>query len=105
MRTNSTQLSPTSNDTTIVKPSLSLEDVAMPYVDTLTQLREKYEENISSNAVDASSDDRGRRAVMNEKAMEDQRKFREVDQEESYFFDDDDNNLTCNSNGVRQGFR
>ena len=80
-------------------PVPSLEDVSSPYVSTLTCLRHAYEmilqekRNADQNQ---AGDDRinnviGRaRVVMNEKALEDQRKFREVDQEESYFDCDDD---------------
>lgn len=104
---------------------LSLEDVATPYVDTLTQLRKKYEDNLKAtkgvdnnivstrSGVGGSHDDsdgenggpksfsnyfgnspsRGGRVPrigMSDKAIEDQRKFRETDEEESYFNDDDE---------------
>lgn len=85
---NGTQLSPSSTDTTIVKLPPCLEDLATPYVDTLTLLRQKYEENVSELTDGTSEGDKGRRIGMSEKAMEDQRKFREADEEESYFFDD-----------------
>lgn len=83
-------------DSSDTKHPPSLEDVATPYVDTLTQLRQKYEENMKKE--DSSFgfvDDGGRGMGMNEKAMEDQRKFRETDEEESYFFDDEG---TANNN-------
>lgn len=79
----------------------SLEDVATPYVDTLSQLRQKYEENIKKDETTDSFSDGGerRRTALNEKAIEDQRKFRETDEEESYFFDDvEDNNESTMSN-------
>jgi len=91
----------------------SLEDVATPYVDTLSQLRKTHEENMnaskgggkatdmldacmenghhpSSGYFDDSPSGRSPRVVMSQKALEDQRKFRETDEEESYFNDDDD---------------
>eukprot|EP00547_Thalassionema_nitzschioides_P005446 CAMPEP_0194202828 /NCGR_PEP_ID=MMETSP0156-20130528/2753_1 /TAXON_ID=33649 /ORGANISM="Thalassionema nitzschioides, Strain L26-B" /LENGTH=1160 /DNA_ID=CAMNT_0038928433 /DNA_START=97 /DNA_END=3579 /DNA_ORIENTATION=+ len=95
----------------------SLEDVATPYVSTLTTMRKAYEENFNAgnsvhnvnlgkdglqigkgtkNGVNdntrflASALARTGRARMNEKALEDQRKFREVDAEESYFEADED---------------
>jgi len=96
----------------------SLEDVATPYVDTLTLLRQKYEENVNfangaTNDTIVSDGDRGHRTGMSEKAIEDQRKFREADQEESYFFDDVEvnsenyHNSDLRQNGIRQdiGFR
>ena len=78
-------------------PVPSLEDVCSPYVNTLTCLRHAYEKllhekgNTGGNqAINQISNDIGRgRVMMNEKALEDQRKFREVDQEESYFDCDD----------------
>jgi protein phosphatase-4 regulatory subunit 3 len=77
-----------------IKRIPSLEDVATPYVDTLTLLRQKYEENktlsnlkVGSN--DTSTDNENQNRLMqNEKAREDQRKFHESSSEESYFFDD-----------------
>jgi len=101
--TSSNRRSPKSSE------ELSLEDVATPYVNTLTVLRQAYEEN-----KDVVSPTRGNeeghtdppspnshssryfpsmarpRVGMSEKALEDQRKFREVDEEESYFETDDD---------------
>jgi protein phosphatase-4 regulatory subunit 3 len=98
-------------------PLPSLEDVSSPYVSTLTYLRQTYEKLLherSSKAHTQLADQKseansesgceghsryfhdgamGRsRIVMNEKALEDQRKYREVDQEESYFEADDDEN-------------
>jgi protein phosphatase-4 regulatory subunit 3 len=80
----------------------SLEDVATPYVQTLTILRKTYEDDLRIDK-DQTVDQEGReqsngtgsyydhaRSGMSEKAMEDQRKFREVDEEESYFDCDDD---------------
>jgi Component of IIS longevity pathway SMK-1 len=83
-------------------PGPSLEDVSSPYVSTLTALRKAYEELLRkkgkqyqgqgtdqmSEIANASSGDTGR-VMMNERALEDQRKFREADQEESYFDSDD----------------
>lgn len=91
----------------------SLEDVSSPYVNTFTILRKAYEKNIKGtikaptaepNDVDpsnpnadvnsgyfhGSSTGRSSHVVRSEKAREDQRKFREVDEEESYFDADDD---------------
>jgi len=82
----------------------SIEDVATPYVDTLTQLREKHEENIQSlrggqihtgvNVENGNSRLTSSmcmtRVGMSQKAIEDQRKYRERDEEESYFNDEDD---------------
>jgi len=85
-------------------PVPSLEDVSSPYVSTLTCLRHAYEtlererksqpnpnqslgggENTGLSMLE-----RANRVVTNEKALEDQRKFRQTDQEESYFDCDDD---------------
>jgi len=92
----------------------SLEDVSSPYVSTLTVLRKAYEANLnaSSKAQDPSDSTNngqespvspgGSRFLHSErqltgKALEDQRKFREMDQEESYFDSDDEgtNNHPC----------
>ncbi len=43
----------TSSNDTITKVTPSLEDVATPYVDTLTLLRRKYEENMSEIKADS----------------------------------------------------
>ena len=98
-------------------PMPSLEDVSSPYVTTLTTLRLAYEKNIMSSekntmdsaeqriahAVDSHSQSgyiygdtisRPASLTMNEKAREDQRKFREIDKEESYFDADDDETPT-----------
>jgi len=90
-------------------PVPSLEDVSSPYVRTLTDLREAYETLVRErNSRDSNPNQltnenqnnntgltnlvvgRANRVVTNEKALEDQRKFREADQEESYFDCDDD---------------
>ena len=63
-----------------IKRTPSLEDVATPYVDTLTLLRHKYEENVSitkagSNESSTSGDpfsNNSQRLIQNEKAREDQ---------------------------------
>ncbi len=86
----------------------SLEDVATPYVDTLTLLRQKHEDNVNSSidGVNGNEADKTRRSGMSEKAIEDQRKFREADQEESYFFDDvEDNSENYNITDVRNGMK
>jgi len=95
----------------------SLEDIANPHVDTFKQLRKAYEDNnavksdqgtgggvllvpggggggcdvtnMNGNNDGVLINGRGR-SMLNKKALEDQRKFREVDEEESYFNDDDD---------------
>lgn len=91
MRQSSTQLSLSSTDSASVKLPQCLEDFATPYVDTLTLLRRQYEENIRGDlTARMNEDENGRRLAMREKALEDQRKFREADEEESYFFDDVD---------------
>ncbi|KAG7354245.1 component of IIS longevity pathway SMK-1-domain containing protein [Nitzschia inconspicua] len=80
----------------------SLEDVSSPYVSTLTALREAYEKLLREKGdhsqqiqgldpmseTSAPAEDAGR-IVMNEKALEDQRKFREEAEDESYFESDD----------------
>jgi hypothetical protein len=71
-----------------VKLAPCLEDLATPYVDTLTLLRQKHEENVSELSNGTIEENKGSRIGMSDKAMEDQRKFREADEEESYFFDD-----------------
>lgn len=86
----------------------SLEDVSSPYVSTLTVLRKAYETNIhairqSHNCEEGASSPGGSRyfpgganhyphgpRVLSGKALEDQRKFLEVDEEESYFESDDE---------------
>lgn len=87
-------------------PFPSLEDVSSPYVDTLTILRKAYENNLRNtnkalmsdsieDPADANNDSHNTlHVVLNEKAREDQRKFREVDEEESYFDADDDDGST-----------
>jgi len=82
----------------------SLEDVSSPYVNTLTVLRKAYEVNLNASKKAQESDGAGHSSpggsryfpggsihrVLHGKALEDQRKFHEVDQEESYFDSDDD---------------
>jgi hypothetical protein len=81
----------------------SLEDVSSPYVSTLTVLRKAYEANLNATrkaqeSENGHSSPGGSRffpgghaaRVLSGKALEDQRKFREVDNEESYFDSDDD---------------
>ena len=70
------------NNEANTKITPSVEDVATPYVDTLTLLRRKYEENMSEVKAD-STDSPGRkendngdgRIMQNEKAREDQVSF------------------------------
>ena len=76
-------------------PLPSLEDVSSPYVSTLTCLRQAYEKNLS-NSRDPNSErlatggnEQSRTVALDEKALEDQRKFQEADKEESYFESDD----------------
>lgn len=87
-------------------PVPSLEDVSSPYVSTLTCLRHAYETLVREHSTQSNFNQsrggsettgllntvlgRASRVVTNEKALEDQRKFREVDQEESYFDCDDE---------------
>jgi protein phosphatase-4 regulatory subunit 3 len=101
----------------------SLEDVSSPYVSTLTILRKAYEANL--NATRKTQESEGGHSspggsrffpvghaarILSGKALEDQRKFREVDQEESYFDSDDDESNTVVPTAVddvaaRQGER
>ena len=76
-----------------------MEEIANPHVETFAQLRRTHEENIgihhdSNEQGPAGSDGatfNGRPAlVINKKALEDQRKYREAESEDSYFNDDDD---------------
>lgn len=93
----------------------SLEDVSGPYVSTLTVLRKAYESNLNANKKpDGAAEGSGSMAGpispggsryftdvtahhparhLSGKALEDQRKFREADQEESYFDSDDDDEV------------
>ena len=74
----------------------SLEDIANPYVATFTQLRRTHEENIGVHLVPSVNGPLGAtfngrpHSVINKKALEDQRKYREAESEDSYFNDDDD---------------
>jgi protein phosphatase-4 regulatory subunit 3 len=95
-------------------PVPSLEDVSSPYVSTLTCLRQAYETLVKERNTQANSSrggseitglsntvlGRGNRIVTNEKALEDQRKFRKSDQEESYFDCDDDDDEGGNVRAV-----
>ncbi len=76
----------------------SLEDIANPHVDTFAQLRRTHEENIGMH-LDPNGEPQGSGGttfngrpapVINKKALEDQRKYREAESEDSYFNDDDD---------------
>jgi len=92
----------------------SLEDVSSPYVSTLTVLRKAYEANLNATKTpqspvsgdnssastpvspggsryfrDGLARQHGAARQLSGKALEDQRKFREADQEESYFDSDD----------------
>jgi protein phosphatase-4 regulatory subunit 3 len=96
-------------------PLPSLEDVSSPYVSTLTCLRQAYEKLLHEKnnrhqhqgrdqKSEGDSESGGeahsryfhdgavgrKRVVMNEKALEDQRKYMSADREESYFDADDD---------------
>ena len=96
-------------------PLPSLEDVSSPYVSTLTCLRQAYEKLLHEKnnrhqhqgrdqKSEGDSESGGeahsryfhdgavgrKRVVMNEKALEDQRKYMSADREESYFDTDDD---------------
>jgi Component of IIS longevity pathway SMK-1 len=96
----------------------TLEEVATPYVNTLTTLRKTYEDNITAAAANVAAgqgvpdeNSHGPNTAANghsryfaaagwrrveptsEKALEDQRKFRESGSEESYFDDDDDDEV------------
>jgi Component of IIS longevity pathway SMK-1 len=89
----------------------SLEDVSSPYVTTLTVLRGAYEANLNAskkgNVFENGQESPGgtlyfsggavRHAsrLLSGKALEDQRKFREIDEEESYFESDDEENGNC----------
>jgi hypothetical protein len=111
-------------------PMPSLEDFSTPYVSTLTLLREAHEKEMedmnggrryptaSDQKSDGSAelgdeDDHSRyfhnstlvrsRIVMSDKALEDQRKFREVDQAESYFESDDDDGVEHDADMPREG--
>ena len=95
----------------------SLEDVSSPYVSTLTILRKAYEENLKeqhhhggvgtlpnaplspgggSRYFGGSVHQMSSAPRLSGKALEDQRKFRAADQEESYF-DSDDNDIAMES--------
>jgi len=92
--------------------SLSLEVIANPYVDTFTKLLKAYENNMNTttsrlehrdggNNSDAAAlvdgnhnndsvslnNARGGISILNKKALEDQRKFSEAHEDESYFND------------------
>jgi protein phosphatase-4 regulatory subunit 3 len=94
----------------------SLEDVSGVYVDTLTNLRRTYENNATASqraqdeaeAEDVSSGGsryihggglhHAPRHYLSDKALEDQRKFQELDEEESYFESDDKEESSSVSN-------
>lgn len=98
----------------------SLESISSPYVGTFGLLRQLYENNKNGqgdtqmqNANPATAEEGGNQppssyfhhnaanhVVLNEKALEDQRKFREADQESSYFDADEDDPPSPNSNAV-----
>lgn len=88
--------------------NLSLEEIANPRVNTFKQLRKIYNENTktenqggggllmldnevsineSRDGVAINGEDN---IILNEKALEDQRKFRQADEDDSYFNVDDD---------------
>jgi Component of IIS longevity pathway SMK-1 len=84
----------------------SLEDVSSPYVSTLTTLRKAYEANVeeTQRLLDSGQSSPGgsryfpgvthysslTSRFLSGKALEEQRKFREKDEEDSYFDNDDD---------------
>lgn len=88
--------------------SLSLEEIANPHVETFKQLRKIYNENtttenqggggllildneVSINGIrDGVAMNGEDSIILNEKALEDQRKFRQAEEDDSYFNDDDD---------------
>lgn len=99
-----------SSTTTDGKNNPSLEDIANPHVDTFKQLRKAYDDNnnikleqgggegggllhSNLNVINGNHDGllmNGQgRSILNKKGLEDQRKFREADEEESYFNEDD----------------
>lgn len=88
---------------------ISLEEIANPHVDTFKQLRKKHDENTTptggsrvdtdagfinegeyQDATQANGSISSRPPTFNKKALEDQRKFRETDEEENYFNEDFD---------------
>ena len=95
------------NDQTDRRNETNLEDVSSPYVSTLTTLRKAYEENIQGTQQQKYDDEeRGQSSPggsryfpgglhppvrqLSGKALEEQRKFLAVDNEESYFDIDDE---------------
>jgi len=102
----------TSSATTDGNINPSLEDIANPHVDTFKQLRKAYGDNNSIKPGQGGGEGGGLfhsnsnvnvmngnhdgllmngqgRSILNKKGLEDQRKFREADEEESYFNEDD----------------
>ena len=85
-----------------------MEEIANPHVETFKQLRKVYNENtktenqggggllildngVSINGIrDGVAMNGEVSIILNEKALEDQRKFRQADEDDSYFNDDDD---------------
>ena len=76
-----------------------MENIANPYVATFTQLRRTHEENIGAHLVPSVNGPLGAtfngrpHSVINKRALEDQRKYREAESEDSYFNDDDDDEV------------
>ena len=88
--------------------NLSLEEIANPHVETFKELRRIYNENTMTEkqggggllmldnevSINGSRDGIAMNGedsiILNEKALEDQRKFRQADEDDSYFNDDDD---------------
>jgi hypothetical protein len=74
---------------------LSLEDIASPYVSTLSTLRERHETNVKEN-LDGNGETSAASRVatslasprLTGRALDDQRKFIQSDQDDSYFMDD-----------------
>jgi len=103
-----THLTSKNPESSIGISSLSLEEIANPHVETFKQLRKIYNENtktenqggggllildneVSINGIrDGVAMNGEDSIILNEKALEDQRKFRQADEDDSYFNDDDD---------------
>jgi protein phosphatase-4 regulatory subunit 3 len=100
--------------------TMSLEEVSSPYVNTITALRKAYEANVEETqrlletgqsspggsryfpgGIHFTSSTKSASRMLSGKALEDQRKFREKDDEESYFdMDDDDEDEGMSTNPI-----
>lgn len=100
-----THLTSNNPESSIGMSNLSLEEIANPHVKTFKQLRKIHNENTKSEnqegggllMLDNEAGLNGGVAmngedniILNEKALEDQRKFRQADEDDLYFNDDDD---------------